>query len=260
MPPLLSLPLLQRILLISALLLPSAICQPSDTSYRLVWSEEFNYAAGAQPSSTIWNWESGGGIWGNNELQYYTARPNNSYTNNSALVIQANYESYYGSPYTSARMNTEGKVAVYLGYIAVRARIAMSNSFWPAVWMIGGSLVGWPWSGEIDFMEQVNGMSAAPNSDDHTQYGTVHYNVGGINGYPNYTHAQQGGEISTANAATLWGRRLAHVRIRVDGHQHNVQCGRCRIRHSLSQLHDRHQLVHECVESVLFHCEFGVGW
>ena len=196
------------LLSILALLLSTAVCQPSDTSYRLAWSEEFEYVTGTQPSPAIWNWQEGAGGWGNNELQCYTARPVNSYTNNSALVVQANWESYYGSAYTSARMDTRGKVEVYLGYVAARVRISMANGFWPAVWMMGASSssLGWPYCGEIDFMEQVNGMSAPPNSDDHTQYGTVHYNVDGINGaQPAYNAAQQGGSINTTHPSILWG-------------------------------------------------------
>ena len=147
-------------LILSALLLPVSHCQPSDTSYRLVWSEEFNYANGAQPSSAIWNWETGAGGWGNNELEFYTERPVNSYINNSALVIQANAESYYGSPYTSARINTAGKVEVYQGYVAARARISMANGFWPAVWMLGSAAQGWPWCGEVG----LHGTSERPIS------------------------------------------------------------------------------------------------
>jgi len=193
----------------TAWLVPAAVCQPSDTSYHLAWSEEFDYAAGTQPSASLWNWEAGGGGWGNSELQIYTARPINSYVNNTALVVQANYESYYGSPYTSARLNTRGKVEVYLGYVAARVRVeSMANGYWPAVWMMGAASesLGWPYCGEIDFMEQVNGQTAPPNSDGHTQYGTLHYNVDGINGaYPAYTATQQGGTINTTSPTVLWG-------------------------------------------------------
>src|SRR5436190_12615574 len=46
-------------------------------AWTLVWSEEFTGPAGSQPSGTIWNYETGGDGWGNNELQSYTARPQN---------------------------------------------------------------------------------------------------------------------------------------------------------------------------------------
>ena len=193
---------------ISVVLAPAIVCQPSDASYQLAWSEEFEYVTGSQPSSAVWNWETGAGGWGNEELEFYTPRLDNSYANDSALVVQANWESYYGWPYTSARLNTQGKVEVYLGYVAARVRISMSNGFWPAVWMLGAasSTVGWPYCGEIDFMEQVNGMASPPNSDDHYQHGTVHYNTDGINGaQPAYTATSQGSSTNTNNPAVLWG-------------------------------------------------------
>ena len=201
-------PVLVLLLCISAAIVSIVLCQPSDSSYQLVWSEEFDYPSGAQPSSATWNWDGGAGGWGSEQLQFYTPRTANSYTNDSALVIQANYESYYGSPYTSARLNTLGKVAVYQGYVAARVRIGMANGFWPAVSMLGSTSesLGWPYCGEVDFMEQVNGMSAGNNSNDHTQYGTAHYNAAGIDGArPGYTAAQQGGSINTSSATVLWG-------------------------------------------------------
>ena len=206
--PLLAARLLPLLSTITVLLVSSAVCQPADTSYQLTWSDEFDTATNTQPSSTTWNWEAGAGGWDNNQLQFYTARPTNSHINRSALVVQANWESYYGSPYTSARINTRSRVEVYLGYVAARVRIGMANGFWPALSLVGSTSesVGWPYCGEIHFMEQVNGMSAPPHSDGHTQYGSLHYNVDGINGAQStHTPTQQGGSVNTTSPAVLWG-------------------------------------------------------
>ena len=46
---------------------------------------------------------SGGGGWGNSELEYYTNRPENATIDNGNLLIIARQESYGGSNYTSAR-------------------------------------------------------------------------------------------------------------------------------------------------------------
>ena len=183
----------------------STLCQPSDASYQLAWSEEFDYADGAQPSSSTWSWDIGGGGWGNGELQYYTNRTVNSHVNDSQLLVQAAYESYGGSAYTSARLHTEGKLHVYQGYIAARIAIAMQNGFWPAFWAMGAQLptLGWPYCGEVDIMEQVNGDSAGSNPNDHTQYGTAHWNANGINSTEPYTHVQEGGTIATS--PNTWG-------------------------------------------------------
>ena len=118
--------------------------------------------------------------------------------------MQALSESYQGHPYTSARLTTEGKVSFYQGYIAARASIAMYNGYWPAIWAMGNAsaTTGWPFCGEVDFMEQVNGQSASPNADDHTQFGTLHYNAGGMQS--TVSNAQQtGGSIT--NTTSLWG-------------------------------------------------------
>ncbi|MEO0044691.1 MAG: hypothetical protein RL329_4140, partial [Bacteroidota bacterium] len=71
------------------------------TGYTQLFQDEFN---GTQIDTTIWGYNIGTGSngWGNNELQYYTNRPENVYLNNGKLVIQAKKESYSGSAYTSA--------------------------------------------------------------------------------------------------------------------------------------------------------------
>lgn len=48
--------------------------------YRLVWNDEFESAGKALPDSTQWYYETGGGGWGNNELQYYLPAYNNNDT------------------------------------------------------------------------------------------------------------------------------------------------------------------------------------
>ncbi|MBS1751581.1 MAG: hypothetical protein JST63_16895, partial [Bacteroidetes bacterium] len=39
---------------------------------KLVWSDEFNYSG--LPDRTKWGYDTGHSGWGNNELQYYTAK------------------------------------------------------------------------------------------------------------------------------------------------------------------------------------------
>lgn len=55
---------------------------------KLLWAEEFNSAEGTAPNSKYWNYDLGGGGWGNKELQWYT--DTNVSTNGAgALVISA---------------------------------------------------------------------------------------------------------------------------------------------------------------------------
>ncbi|MBT4967703.1 MAG: hypothetical protein HOM80_01720, partial [Bacteroidetes bacterium] len=73
------------------------------TGYNLVWQNEFN---GSQLNTDDWSYETGGGGWGNNELENY--RPENAWVGDSVLTIEARMESYGGANYTSARIITKG--------------------------------------------------------------------------------------------------------------------------------------------------------
>lgn len=130
----------------------------------LVWSDEFNSI-----NTANWTFETGGGGWGNNELQYYT-NGQNAFIQNDAqaggnvLVIEArknnpsNYGCWYGTcTYTSTRMVSRDKKTFKYGRIEARLKLPQTQGIWPAFWMLGSNLgsVGWPQSGEIDIMEHV---------------------------------------------------------------------------------------------------------
>ena len=52
----------------------------------IIWREEFNYEGLPDPSK--WEYDVGGGGWGNNELQYYTkGRKENAEVRDGRLVI-----------------------------------------------------------------------------------------------------------------------------------------------------------------------------
>ncbi|MFE6389313.1 glycoside hydrolase family 16 protein, partial [Nocardiopsis dassonvillei] len=88
----------------------------------LVWSDEFNGAAGSAPNPANWNHETGAHGWGNNELQNYTSsRANSALDGNGNLVITARREA--GGGYTSARMTTQNKVEHAYGRIEARIKI-----------------------------------------------------------------------------------------------------------------------------------------
>jgi len=125
----------------------------SKQSYKLVWSDEFNYKG--SPDATKWNYELGGGGWGNNESQYYTNRPENVIVENGILKIKSKKEEYMGSNYTSARILTKGKFSFQYGKVEIRAKQPAGGGTWPALWMLGANVdtAGWPECGEIDIME-----------------------------------------------------------------------------------------------------------
>lgn len=84
-----------------------------DRKYQLVWEDEFNGPAGTAPDAAKWAYDIGIGPgndgWGNQELQYYTDRPENASLDGAGnLAITARSESYAGRSFTSARLNTKG--------------------------------------------------------------------------------------------------------------------------------------------------------
>lgn len=119
-----------------------------------VWQDEFNTAGPVD--NTKWTFETGGGGWGNNELQYYTDGPNATVTGGN-LVITAKRETFGGRNYTSSRLITKGKGDWKYGRIEVRAQIPKGRGTWPAIWMLPSENAygNWPASGEIDIMEHV---------------------------------------------------------------------------------------------------------
>lgn len=147
---------------LTALLLSS--CNADDTQTvttlnNLVWADEFD--VDGAPNTDLWNYDIGNGAeqgipgWGNNELQYYTDRPENVVVENGMLKIMALSESFGGSSYTSARINTKDLFEQKYGRFEARIQLPWGQGLWPAFWMLGANSdeVIWPACGEIDIME-----------------------------------------------------------------------------------------------------------
>lgn len=122
---------------------------------QLVMQDEFN--TNGAPDSALWNYNIGNGDngWGNNELQYYTDRPENIKVEDGNLVITARRESFMGSNYTSARILTQGKFEKAYGRFEARIQLPWGQGIWPAFWLLGANCeeLSWPQCGEIDIME-----------------------------------------------------------------------------------------------------------
>jgi hypothetical protein len=141
----------------------------------LVWADEFNTAS---LNLENWTFETGDGCpslcgWGNNELEYYTNRPENLYFQDGAMVIEAKKEDFGGRAYTSAKIVSRGKKAFKFGRMEIRAKLPKGKGIWPAIWMLPQNNVfgGWPRSGELDIMEY---LGHEPNK----VHGTVHFGPG----------------------------------------------------------------------------------
>ena len=151
--------------------------------WKLVWKEEFNYTG--LPNPKKWSYEVG--HIRNNEQQYYTnARKENVWVSKGVLAITGRKESFPNefyskenptwktkdstTQYTSASINTLGKVGWKYGRIEVKAKLPHGGGIWPAIWMMGTNRteVGWPKCGEIDIMEFIGNQPK-------DIYGTMHY-------------------------------------------------------------------------------------
>lgn len=127
-------------------------------SWTMVWSDEFEGSAGQAPDASKWTYDIGRGTdgWGNQELQYYTDRPENvSLDGNGNLVITARRETFGGAPFTSARINTKNLFDQSYGRFEARMITPFGPGMWPAFWLLGSNIdvVNWPQCGEIDVME-----------------------------------------------------------------------------------------------------------
>lgn len=139
-------------------------CETDDTqtvarSTNLVWED--NFTTDGAPDTNLWGYDLGDGSeqgipgWGNEELQYYTNRPENASIQNGVLLITAREESFEGSQYTSARLSTKDLFEQRYGRFEARIRLPFGQGIWPAFWMLGADIDEnpWPGAGEIDIME-----------------------------------------------------------------------------------------------------------
>lgn len=156
----------------------------------LVWSDEFNTDGAPDPNKWGYDIGTGSNGWGNQELEYYTKRPENVRVQNGVLRINATRENYMGSLFTSARLLSKGKFDFTYGTVEVKAKLPTGVGTWPAIWALGSNIDNTPWPacGEIDIMEHLG-------RDLNNIYGTFHY-PGRFGG------TADGGTKKIANATT----------------------------------------------------------
>ncbi len=127
----------------------------SDVAWRVTFFDDFVGAAGTAPAPERWTFDVGANVWGNDQVQYYTARRENSYLDgNGNLVIQATGEDYMASAYTSARLKTQGLFAQTYGRFEVRARVPVIAGLGSSFWLMGEDFPGIPWPdcGDINIL------------------------------------------------------------------------------------------------------------
>ncbi|HET8840448.1 MAG TPA: glycoside hydrolase family 16 protein, partial [Ktedonobacteraceae bacterium] len=150
-----------------------------------IWNDEFNGAANTGLNTGNWLYDTGHGYscsgcpgnWGTGEVESATTSTANVFQDGSGhLVIKAINN---GGNWTSGRVETQNTsfAAPPGGEMAVEASLQQPNvsgaaaaGYWPAFWMLGsafrGNYLNWPGIGEIDIMEDINGLSS--------EFGTLH--------------------------------------------------------------------------------------
>lgn len=143
-----------------------------------VLRQDFSGPAGTPPDPSVWTAQTGGGGWGNDELQTYQAQ-DAVLDGRGHLVITAHIGGTPGHPtYTSARLTTAGKASFTTGTLSARIRLPDGQGLLPAFWLLGTDVdqVGWPAAGEIDVVEtpdttarSVHTVHAPTTTSDHQE-------------------------------------------------------------------------------------------
>ena len=151
----------------------------ADTAWTPIWSDNFDGPAGTGVNTSNWLYDTGTG-WGTGEIETMTnSTANVQLDGNSHLKITAIRDA--GGNWTSGRIESQRAdfAAPVGGQLQVSASIQQPNvsgaaaaGYWPAFWMLGAQYRvdrNWPNDGEIDTMEDVNGLSSV--------FGTLHCGV-----------------------------------------------------------------------------------
>ncbi|GGR00369.1 MULTISPECIES: glycoside hydrolase family 16 protein [Streptomyces] len=162
----------------AAVTLPANASAPTPpTGWSQVFLDDFTGAAGSAVSSTNWQYSTGtsypGGPanWGTGEVETMTNSTSNvSLDGNGNLRITPLRDS--AGRWTSGRIETKRTdfQPPSGGKLRVEARIQMPNvtgtaaeGYWPAFWALGapyrGNYQNWPGVGELDIMENVQGLN-----------------------------------------------------------------------------------------------------
>src|SRR3984893_14673710 len=141
---------------------------PAPSRWTPVFSDNFAGAAGSAAAAQNWFYDIGTG-YGTGETEQTTSSTSNVYLDgNGHLVLKAINN---GGTWTSGRIEStrDDFQAPPGGELEMTASIQQPNpasglGYWPAFWALGSPMRtggGWPASGEIDMMEDVNGLNQA---------------------------------------------------------------------------------------------------
>src|SRR5258708_13149958 len=171
------------------------------------WCDEFNGTANSTINPANWTYDTGGGGWGNNELETYcgptsntspcsTSSPNAYIDGSGHLAIQVRL---VGSTYTSARLKTQGLQSFHAGRIEGNIQIPSHAGLWPAFWNLGSQTgVTWPTVGESDVMDNWPTTSNIPGPGATGNCSTIHTKLTGGSGKGKCFTLPSGEQVDTA--------------------------------------------------------------
>jgi hypothetical protein len=149
-------------------------------TFNLVWSDEFNGAAGTGVDTSTWKYDTGTGF-GTGEIETMTTSTANVQQDGQGHLVITPIRDSSGH-WTSGRIETQRDdfAAPVGGQLEITASLQQPNvsgaaalGYWPAFWTLGTPFRTdggqWPKDGEVDIMEDVNGLSSV--------YGTLHCGV-----------------------------------------------------------------------------------
>lgn len=166
--------------------LPAAADAPAPApGWTLDFADNFDGPANTGLSTTTWLYDLGTGYpggaanWGTGEVESMTNSTSNVFQDGAGHLAIRPIRAANGT-WTSGRVETQRTdfQAPAGGILRVQASIQQPNvsgaaaaGYWPAFWMLGAAArpvgaTNWPGIGEIDIMEDINGLSS--------EFGTLH--------------------------------------------------------------------------------------
>lgn len=163
-----------------------------EKKWNLVWSDEFDNEGA--PDSSKWSYSARSKAdW----ACFCSDDPEVALVREGSLILRGMVSKTANDTarYKTGCIQTRNKFSFRYGKIEVRAKFKSGKGSWPAIWMmpVNSSYGEWPYSGEIDIMEQLNRDSIVyqtlhsayidieGNKDKPRYFNTVPYKVGEYN-------------------------------------------------------------------------------